>query len=56
MWSRSSQNLEFGHFTLLFAEYVEEMYQNLKRTCRAFVFLILLFSDVLFAVVEEVAS
>ena len=44
MCSRSSQNLEFGHLTLLFAEYGEEMYQNLKRMCRAFVSLILLFS------------
>ena len=38
------------------AEYGEEMYQNLKRTCRAFVYLIksdcfVLFCDVLVAIV-----
>ena len=29
----------YGHFTLLFAEYGTEMYQNVKRTCRVIVFL-----------------
>ena len=28
MCSSSPQNLEFGHFTLLFAEHGEKMYQN----------------------------
>ena len=36
--SRSRENLKFGHFTLLFAEDGKEMYQNVKRTCRAIVF------------------
>ena len=29
--SRFPQDLEFGHFTLLFAEDVREMYQNFKK-------------------------
>ena len=37
--SRSPQNLEFGHFTLLLNNSnVREMYQNLRRMCRAIVF------------------
>ena len=35
--SRSRQNLKFGHFTLLFRR-GKEMYQTVKRTCRAIVF------------------
>ena len=38
MRSRSRKSPKFGHFTLLFAEYGKEMYQNVKRTCRAIVF------------------
>ena len=49
MCSRSSQNLEFGHFTLSFGQ---ARRRNLKRTCRAFVFS---FCDVL-VVVGVVAS
>ena len=36
--SRSPQNLKCGHFTLLFCRERQEMYQNVKRTCRAIVF------------------
>ena len=35
---RSPQNLKCGHFTLLFCRGRQEMYQNVKRTCRAIVF------------------
>ena len=44
------KNVEFGHFTYrcCLAGYDEDMYQNLKRTGKAFVFLI--FCDVLVAV------
>ena len=38
MRSRSLENRKFGHFTLLFCEDGKEMYQNVKRTCRAIVF------------------
>ena len=38
MGSRSPQNLEFGHFTLLFCRGRQRNDQNLKRTCRAIVF------------------
>ena len=34
----SPNNLEFGHFTLLYANDGEEMYHELQRTCRATVF------------------
>ena len=37
--SRSLENLKFGHFTFsCFADDGKEMYQNVKRTCRAIVF------------------
>ena len=36
--SRFPQNLEFSHFTFLFSEDGKEIYQHLKRTCRAIVF------------------
>ena len=36
--SRSPQNLKCGHFTLFFCRERQEMYQNVKRTCRAIVF------------------
>ena len=35
--SRSPQNLKCGHFTLLFCRERQEMYQNVKRTCRPIV-------------------
>ena len=37
--SRSPQNLEFGHFTLLFCRGRQRNVQNSKRTCRAIGFL-----------------
>lgn len=35
MHSRPRENLNFGHFTLLFCEDSKEMYQTVKRTSRA---------------------
>ena len=39
--SRSLQNLDFVISRCCLAEHGEEMYQNFKRTCSAFVFLII---------------
>ena len=38
--SRSPDNAKLGHFTVLFAEDGQKMYQELQRTCTAIVLLI----------------